>query len=131
MREAQKAAPAANGRVVATGAGKLNVAQIFHAVVGVPMAAVKADTLRKGMESAANYARKANAESIVVPLASLRGLPFVESATATINGVMKHRKAFAEIVFVVAGGRDEKLAVALANKLIGPSETAPIPTKST
>ena len=128
-REARKSAPVAQGKVVVTDAGKLAVARVYHAVVGGPTGAIKAEAVRKAMESAANAARKAGAESVVVPLASLRGLPFDESAKATLAGVLKNKKAFAEVVFVVAGGRDEKAAIEITNKIIGPSEKSPAAAK--
>ena len=130
-REARKSAPVAVGKVVVTDAGKLAVARVYHAVVSGPTGAVKSDAVRKAMESAANTARKAGAESVVVPLGSLRGLPFDEAAKAILAGVLKNRKAFAEIVLVVPGGREEKLALEVAGRVIGPSVNAPVSAKST
>lgn len=122
--EARKNVPVPLGKVVSSPPGNLAVGKVFLVAVSAPMGNVKADVLRKGMESAANAARKARVESVVVPLVPLRGLPFEASTEAIIGGVLQGRKAFAEIVLVVGSGRYEKAAVALADRLIGSRDDA-------
>jgi O-acetyl-ADP-ribose deacetylase (regulator of RNase III) len=99
-REALAAAPASLGKVVATGAGRLAVDRIFHAAVHEPLRAVDQGQLRRGLESAAQQARKAGAETVAVPVGVLRGMPFARGARIAAEAVLKHRRAFSEIVFV-------------------------------
>jgi O-acetyl-ADP-ribose deacetylase (regulator of RNase III) len=92
--------PVGMGKIVATGAGKLAAGRIFHAAVSDPGRPVDAARLRKGMEAAAQQARKARAESLAVPVGVLRGLAFPQAAEAIVGGVLRQRKAFAEIVII-------------------------------
>lgn len=100
-KEAQAVAPAKVGKVVATTGGKLRVTRIFHVAVHEPLRPVEAAPLRRGLENAAQQARKAGAETIAVPVGALRGLPVAQGATITAEAVLKQRRAFSEIVFVV------------------------------
>lgn len=100
-REAVASAPVNIGKIVATGAGRLTVGRIFHVAVHDPLKPVDQKTLQRGMESAAQQARKADAESLAVVVGALRGLPAGRAAGVMAQGILKHRKAFGEIVFVV------------------------------
>jgi Predicted phosphatase homologous to the C-terminal domain of histone macroH2A1 len=108
--EAEKAGPAPLLKVMATGPGKLEVGRIYHVAVHEPGKPVDAKALRQGIENAARQARKAGAESVVVPVAWYRGLAADKMARAAADGMLRQRKAFAEIVFAVLDPRDAKSA---------------------
>ena len=93
--------PVGLGKVVSTGAGLLAPGRILHVAVADALRPTDAAVLRRGMDTAVQQARKARAESLAVPVAPLRGLPLPASADAIVGAVLKQRKAFAEIIFVV------------------------------
>jgi O-acetyl-ADP-ribose deacetylase (regulator of RNase III) len=100
-RAALAAAPAGMGKVVATEAGRLaGVERIFHAVVAEPLRPVDENSLRRGLENAAQQARKAGAHRVAVPVGALRGQSVEQTAAAAAEALLKHRRAFSEIVFV-------------------------------
>ena len=100
QKAALSSAPAGMGKVIATGGGRLNVGRIFHAVVQEPLRPVEEANLRRGLENAAQQARKAGAHVVAVPVGALRGLTLERVAAVTVEALLKHRRAFAEIVFV-------------------------------
>ena len=93
-------APLGIGKVVATGGGRLAVDQVFHAAVHEPQRPVTEAALRRGMENAAQQARKAGAETIAVPVGSVRGIPLPRAAEIVAEAVLKQRRAFLDITFV-------------------------------
>lgn len=99
-REALAQAPVNLGKIVRTGGGRLAVEHVFHAAVGEPLRGVDAATLRRALESATQQARKAGAETLAVPVGSLRGLDLGRVAGVTADAVLKQRRAFSQIVFV-------------------------------
>lgn len=104
--EARPLSPVGPLKVVKVGPGDLKVGKIYMVAVGVYLEKVSAATLQRGLENAADYARKDEVESIVVPIASVRGLSVGDTARAIIAGTLKRRKAFAEIVFAALSPRD-------------------------
>jgi O-acetyl-ADP-ribose deacetylase (regulator of RNase III) len=124
-REARKQGPVGMGKIIATKPGLLPVGRILHAAVADPMRPVDEARLRKGMESAAQQARKAHAESLAVPVAAMRGLTVERAAAETVGGVLKQRKAFAEIVFLAFSARDGRIvADAVAKEVAALEEPA-------
>jgi hypothetical protein len=118
QKEAIQQGPVGMGKIVATGPGKLGVGRILHVAVSDPLKPVDENRLRKGMEGAAQQARKLNSESIAVTVGAMRGLTVQEAASAIVGGVLKQRKAFAEIVFLTFTGRDGKDVAAVVAKEI-------------
>ncbi len=104
-KEALASAPAGIGKVVSTTGGRLGVDRVFHVAVHEPLRPVEEVTLRRGLESAAQQARKAGAESVALPLGALRGLPAAKVAAAAAEAMLKQRRAFSEITFVVLEAR--------------------------
>lgn len=99
-REARASAPVPLGKVVATGGGPLPVERIFHVAVYEPLRAADEAALRRGLENAAQRARKAGAKRLAVPVGPLPGLPLHRVAVVTLEAVLKQRRSFEEIVFV-------------------------------
>lgn len=93
------------GKVIVTSAGNLGVGRIFHVAVTEAAKQVDVVRLRKGIEAAAQQARKANAESVAVAVGPISGLKLADAVEAMVSGVLKQRKAFAEIVVVVMDPR--------------------------
>ncbi|HVK05931.1 MAG TPA: macro domain-containing protein [Armatimonadaceae bacterium] len=125
--EAGKHAPAGLLKVVATPPGRLEVGRIYHVAVHEPGKPTGATAVRQGIENAARQARKAGAESVVVPVAWYRGLPIEQMAAAAAEGILKNRKAFAEIVFAILDPRDARLvqeALRLKIEAVEPGATA-------
>jgi hypothetical protein len=106
------------GKVVSIGSGNLAVGRIFYAAVGESGKRVDAASLRRGVESAAQQARKANAESLAIPLGPQFGLTMAEGFEAVITGALNQRKAFAEIVFLVFEPRTAGLAHTVVQKVL-------------
>jgi len=108
--EVEKAAaaqgPVGPEKVVETGPGKLAVGRIYHAAVNDPGKPADPGRLKRAMGHAALAARRAGAESVVVPVGFYGRLPASKMATAAAEGVLKQRRAFAEVVFVVLEARD-------------------------
>lgn len=125
QKELSRLGPVGMGKVVQTGGGDSKVGRIFHVAVSDALKPVDATQLRKGIEAAAQQARKASAESIVAPIGPLRGLPVEAAAEAIIGGVLRQRKAFAEIVFLVLEGRHGNAVRAAAEKAVASLEGAP------
>jgi len=99
--EVLQSAPTGMGKVVVTGAGRLPVGRVIHVAVYEPPHRVEATTLRRGIEAACQQARKAGAESLVIPVGGWRGLPVAEATRVIAEAALKQRKAFGEIVFAV------------------------------
>lgn len=118
MREATRHAPVNLGKVVTTGPGQLAVGRIYHVAVGDPLRPVDEVKLRRGMESAAQQARKGGAESVAVPVGSVRGLTLSQSVSAIAGGVLRHHKPFAEIVFVVFEPRHRREIAEVIQRLV-------------
>lgn len=114
-------APANIGKVVETEGGRLAVGKIYHVVVQQPAKPVAQATLRKGAETATLQARKRGAESLAVPLGSYQGLTPVQSMEAVVEGVLKHRKAFGEVVFIAFDARTGKTAADVLARVISAS----------
>lgn len=114
-REALRAAPVHPGKVVRTGAGRLAVDHVFHAAICEPLRPTDPNVLRRALESAAQQARKAGAETLVVPVGSLRGMSIERVAATAAEAVLKQRRAFSEITFVALDVRSTNVvAVAVA-----------------
>jgi O-acetyl-ADP-ribose deacetylase (regulator of RNase III) len=105
-KEARPFAPVGIGKVVSTAGGRLLVDRILHVAVHEPLRAAEEASLRRGLENAAQQARKARAETIAIPLGALRGLPASTVAAAAAEALLKQRRAFSEIVFVVLERRN-------------------------
>jgi hypothetical protein len=103
--EIRGSAPVGLLKVVQSASGKLEVDRIYHVAVNDYLRPVNQTQLRRGIEQAALQARKANAESIIVPIAPMRGLSIPQVTDAVAGGVLKQRKAFAEIVVAVLSPR--------------------------
>jgi O-acetyl-ADP-ribose deacetylase (regulator of RNase III) len=114
--ELKKLGPVPEGKVVETGGGKTAVERIFHVAVGDNLRPVRPDVLRRGVEAGMAAAKKRGAESVVLPVAAMRGLTLEETAEVMIGGLMKHRKAFAEIVIVILNIRDRNMVAETAKK---------------
>jgi len=122
-REARKNAPVGLGKVVATGGGRLAVARIFHVAVYDVGRGVDENALRRGIESAGQQARKSGAESVVVPVGAYRPLPVARVAAVCAEAVLKQRRAFAEIVFVVLEPRDAGVVVEAVTGAVEAAQT--------
>lgn len=127
-REAMRVAPVNLGKVVMTGAGRLAVDHIFHAAACEPPRAADANVLRRALESAAQQARKAGAETIAVPVGSLRGLGIERVAGVTVEAVLKQRRAFSEIVFVALDVRSTNVIAAAVASAVEAASHPPHPT---
>jgi O-acetyl-ADP-ribose deacetylase (regulator of RNase III) len=117
-REALRAAPVNPGKVVMTGAGRLAVDHVFHAAVGEPLRPVDAGVLRRALEGAAQQARKAGAETIALPVGSLRGLGVERVAAVAAEALLKQRRAFSEIIFVALDVRSTSMVAAAVSKAV-------------
>jgi O-acetyl-ADP-ribose deacetylase (regulator of RNase III) len=117
-KEAAPHAPVGVGKVVETGPGKLAVGRVYHVAVTEPGKRVRAADMKRFVGQAALAARKANAESLCVPLGVYPGLNVLDASSAIAEGVLKQRKAFAEIVFLVLEARDGKEALAGVNRAL-------------
>ena len=104
--EARLSVPVGPLKVIVTGAGDLRVQKIYHVAVSDYLAKVNEATLQRGIENAAHQARKDHVESVIVPIAALRGLSLADTTRAMVAGTLKHRKAFAEIVFAALSPND-------------------------
>ncbi len=104
--ESRPQGPVGTLKVVAVGPGDLKVEKIYMVAVSDYLEKVNAGVLQRGIEGAALAARKDNRESVVVPIAALRGLNLTETARSMVAGTLKQRKAFAEIVFAALSPRD-------------------------
>jgi len=124
-RAATSRTPAGIGKVVETEGGKLAVGHIYHVAVYEPLRSVTAATLKRGIETASLQARKRGAESLAVPLGPLPGLSAADSMKATVEGVLKHRKAFGEIVFVAFDRRAARLADEIVRSAVNELTPAP------
>jgi O-acetyl-ADP-ribose deacetylase (regulator of RNase III) len=116
QREARKQGPVGMGKIISTGPGLLPVGRILHVAVADPMRPVDDARLRKGMEQAAQQARKSHSESLAVPVGAMRGLTVEQASEATVAGVLKQRKAFAEIVFLAFSAREGKALAGAVEK---------------
>ncbi|MBC8103823.1 MAG: macro domain-containing protein [Cytophagales bacterium] len=123
-KEAIAAGPVGIGKVTVTGGGRLAVGRIYHVAVHEPLKPVVSSSLKRGMESAILQARKDGAESVAVPLGALRGLAAQTAMETMAEAVLKQRKAFGEIVFVVFDARSGNLAAEVVRRAI---ETAQKP----
>ncbi len=112
------------GKVVSTVGGALAMGQIFHAAIADAGRPVDAARLKRGLESAVQQARKAGAASIVIPLGPLTGLTLQDSLAIPIDAVLKQRKAFTEIVFVVFEPRLASLAKTVVTQTLAPEAPA-------
>ncbi len=126
-REAMRVAPVNLGKVIMTGAGSLAVNHVFHAAVCEPLRPADANVLRRALESAAQQARKAGAETIAVPIGSLRGLEIERVAAVTAEAVLKQRRAFSEIVFVALDVRGTNVVAAAVAKAVEDVARSPRP----
>jgi O-acetyl-ADP-ribose deacetylase (regulator of RNase III) len=142
-KSAMARAPVGVGKVVETSGGRLAVGHIYHVAVSEaarpaarrapagrqdgrsrspartpPGKATASTVLQKGMDSAAVQARKGGAESIVVPLGVVSGLGMVDSMKAIVDGTLKQRRAFGEVVFVVFDLRDSKIAQEVVRRAV-------------
>ena len=117
-REAMRGAPVNLGKVVMTGAGRLAVDHVFHAAVSERLRPTDPNLLRRTLENAAQQARKAGAETLVVPVGSLRGLDVRRVADVTAEAVLKQRRAFSEIVFVALDVRSTNALAAAVAKAV-------------
>jgi O-acetyl-ADP-ribose deacetylase (regulator of RNase III) len=124
-KEAHPSAPAGLGKVVTTGGGRLAIHRILHAVVFEPGHRVDERALRRGMENAAQQARKAGAETVVVPIGYLPGMTTGQVALATGEAVLKYQRAFAEIVFLALEPRQAALVREAVERAAGITEEAP------
>jgi hypothetical protein len=104
-QEIRGSGPVGPLKVVPSGGGNLEVGHIYHVAVNDYLRPVNQAQLRRGIEHAALQARKANAESVIVPIAPMRGLNIPQVTEALAGGVLKQRKAFAEIVVAVLSPR--------------------------
>jgi hypothetical protein len=127
-KEAMPQGPVNIGKVIATGPGKLAVGRIYHVAVGDAFKAVDATKLRRGIETAAQQARKGNAESLAVPVGQLRGLSLQQSVDSIVGGVLKNRKAFAEIVFLVFEPRLKRATAVAVERAVEANEPTVITT---
>ncbi len=100
---------------------------VFHAAVGEPLRPVDANVLRRALESAAQQARKAGAETVAVPVGSLRGLGIERVAAVTAEAILKQRRAFSEIVFVALDVRSTNVLAAAVAKAVE-AVARPVPT---
>jgi len=121
-QEAMKTAPVGIGKIIETGPGKLTVGNIYHVAVAEPGKAMRVDVLKRFVGQAALMARKANVESLCIPIGPYPGLTTVAAAEAIAEAIMKQRKAFAEIVFVALDPRDGKDMVTTVAKVIRAAE---------
>ncbi|MDX1935229.1 MAG: macro domain-containing protein [Capsulimonadales bacterium] len=124
--ELKKLGPVPEGKVVETSGGKTAVERIFHVAVADNLRPVRPDVLRRGVEAAAAAAGKRGAESLVLPVAVLRGLTLEETAEVMVAGLIKHHKAFAEIVIVILHIRDRNLIADVVRKRLGTEGAIPI-----
>ncbi len=123
-REARQSAPVGMGKVIATSGGRLAVARIFHVAVYDAGRGVDENALRKGVESAAQQARKSGAESVVLPVGAYRPLSAARVAAVVAEGVLKQRRAFAEIVFVALEPRDADAIVQAVTSAVEAAQAA-------
>jgi len=122
--EIRGSAPVGLLKVVQSGGGKLAVDRIYHVAVNDYMRPVDSGQLRRGIEQAALQARKANAESVIVPISPMRGLNIVQVTEAVVGGVLKQRKALAEVVVVVLSPRFGREVAAEVARQIASLESA-------
>ena len=99
--------PLGVGKCAKTSGGKLAVGSIWWCSVHEPSKNADVVTVRRTVEKAAESAKRDGAESLVVLFAAVRGLSLEAVASASVEGVVKQRRAFAEIVFVVTEPRDQ------------------------
>jgi hypothetical protein len=117
-QEIRGSAPVGLLKVVQSGGGNLEVDRIYHVAVNDYMRPVNQAQLRRGIEQAALQARKSNAESVIVPIAPMRGLNTQQVTDAVAGGVLKQRKAFAEIVVAVLSPRfGQEVAAEVARQI--------------
>jgi O-acetyl-ADP-ribose deacetylase (regulator of RNase III) len=110
-KEAMAQGPVGTEKVVETGPGKLPVGRLYHVAVNDPARPADAALLKRAMSKAALAAKNAGAESVVVPVGVYGGLSVAKMTQAVAEGVLRQRKAFAEVVFVVLEGRDADPAI--------------------
>jgi O-acetyl-ADP-ribose deacetylase (regulator of RNase III) len=103
---------------VATSGGRLAVGRVFHVAVHEPARAAEPGPLRRGIENAVQQARKAGAETLAVPLGGLRGMPPAQAAPVVVEAVLRQRRAFSEIVFVVLERGSERAARAAVEQAV-------------
>jgi hypothetical protein len=128
--ELKKLSPVPEGKVVESGGGKTAVESIFHVAVSDNFRDVRPDVLRRGVEAGMSAAKKRGAESVVIPIAALRGLTLEETAEIMVGGMMKHRKAFAEIVVVILNLRDRNVVADTAKKRLLAEGAVSVPTSA-
>lgn len=109
-RETRAASPAPLDKVVVTSAGNLKVGKLFHVVVHERLKPVDAKRLQRGIEAAAQQARKSGAKRVGIALAPMRGLSVDAMASAAATGLYKHVRSFDEVVVI---GLDARTAKAL------------------
>lgn len=122
-RAARAQGPVSLGKVVVTPGGRLGVERVFHVAIHEPLRPVDEAGLRRGLENAAQQARKAGAHRVVIPVGALHGLPVSQVAFVSAQALLKQRRAFTEIVFVALvlhNGPPVREAVARALAAVSP-----------
>lgn len=119
--EVRALAPVKLEKVVSTAGGSLPVGKIYHVAVNEPSKTVDAARLRRGIEHAAQQARKGDAKTIIVPYLPLRGLSPKDGAVAVVEGTLHSRKGFTEILLVAIDPRDTALLKAAVEAALAPS----------
>jgi O-acetyl-ADP-ribose deacetylase (regulator of RNase III) len=107
-RELRAAGRVGVGKVVRTGGGRLNVDYVFHAVAYEPLRPAEEGHVRRALENAAQQARKKGLEHIAVAVGPLRGLTTRQAAVASVEAILRQRRAFARITFVALDVRSAR-----------------------
>ena len=115
-QELRTLGPAQEGQVVETSGGRTAVERIFHVAVSDNFRPVRPDVLRHGIESAAQAAQSMGAESVVLPIAVLHGLTVSEAAEIMVAGLLKQRRAFAEVVIAILNPGDKKVVAEIVKR---------------
>jgi O-acetyl-ADP-ribose deacetylase (regulator of RNase III) len=124
--EVKALAPVKLDKVVVSKSGTLPVKQIIHVAVSEPSKPVDAARLRRGIESAAQQARKLGAATLVVPYAPLRGLSPKDGADAITIAMLHQKKGFTRIVFLAIDQRDAVLIKNAIESALKPQAQAAI-----
>ena len=125
-----KQGPVGMGKVISTVGGALSVGHIFHAAIADAGRPTDGARLKRGIENAAQQARKAGAESLAVPLGQLTGLAMQDSLAIPIDAVLRQRKAFAEVVFVVFEPRTASLVKTILTTALSEDEKKAVAASS-
>jgi O-acetyl-ADP-ribose deacetylase (regulator of RNase III) len=133
-RELRAAGRVGAGKVVRTGGGRLNVDYLFFAVAYEPLRPTEEGHLRRALENAAQQARKIGLDHIAVAVGALRGMTPRQSAVASVEAVLRQRRAFAQITFVALDVRSAQTLAEAAQSVVtslgGGSDVAPSGSRS-